>query len=149
MIIDKYSNLLFYSSMIENLEKGMGAIQKLKTLEVGKYEFEGGFFLVQKGTTKPMAEGTFEAHRKYVDIQIVVEGSEDIAWEELSDLEEETAYDAEKDAARYNGGTHHTLHVSAGMCYIAFPHDGHKPIRHIEQEQSYTKIVMKLPVKAI
>ncbi len=147
MIIDKYSNLLFYSPMIENLEKGMEAIQKLENLEVGRYEFEGGFYMVQKGTTNPMWEGTFEAHRKYVDIQIMVEGSEDVAWEELSDLKEETAYDEEKDAARYLGDTHHTMSITAGMCYIAFPHDGHKPIRHIEQEQSYTKIVMKLPVR--
>lgn len=102
--------------------------------------------MVQEGTTKSMNEGTFEAHRKYIDIQILVEGSEDVAWAELSDLTEEIPYNEEKDAARYSGEIKHTLHVTAGMCYVAYPHDGHKPVRHLNQEQSYTKIVMKLPM---
>jgi len=146
MIIDMFSNLFFYKSMIKNLEKGIEAIKKQEKMEVGRYEFDGGFFMIQKGFTKPMEEGTFEAHRKYVDIQIVVEGSEDVAWRNLSDLMEETAYNEEKDAARFTGVTDHTIHVTAGMCYIAFPQDGHKPVRHVQNQQSYTKIVMKLPI---
>jgi len=146
MIIDMFSNLIFYKSLIKNLDKGIEAIKKQEKLEVGKYEFDGGFFMIQNGLTKPMEEGTFEAHRKYVDIQIVVEGSEDIAWKNLTDLKQEIAYNEEKDAARFTGATDHTIHVTAGMCYIAFPHDGHKPVRHMKRQQAYTKIVMKLPI---
>lgn len=146
MIIDKFSNLAFYAPIIPNLDKGLEAVRKQDKMEVGRYEFDGGFFMIQKGTTQSMEEGTFEAHRKYVDIQILVEGSEDVAWAELSDLKEETAYNEEKDAARYTGENNHTVHVTAGMCYVAYPHDGHKPVRHVDQQQSYTKIVMKLPL---
>ena len=146
MIVDMFSNLIFYKSMIKNLEKGIEAIKKQEKLEVGRYEFDGGFFMIQNGFTKPMEEGTFEAHRKYVDIQIVVEGSEDVAWADLSDLKEETAYNEEKDAARFTGVTDHIFHVTTGMCYVAFPHDGHKPVRHVKNQQTYTKIVMKLPI---
>jgi len=32
------------------------------------------------------------------------------------------------------------------MFYMAFPHDGHKPVSHTKEQQAYTKIVMKLPV---
>ena len=102
--------------------------------------------MIQKGTTQSMEEGTFEAHRIYMDIQILVEGSEAVAWAKLSDLKEEIAYNEEKDAARYTGENNHTIHVTAGMCYVAYPHDGHKPVRHVDQQQSYTKIVMKLPL---
>ncbi len=147
MIVDKLANLAFYKPMIRNLDKGIEAVRKQEKMEVGRYEFDGGYFMIQKGMTQPMEEGTFEAHKKYVDIQILMEGSEEVAWAELSDLKEETAYNEEKDAARYTGEASHIFHVTAGMCYVAFPHDGHKPVRHIKEQQSYTKIVMKLPVE--
>lgn len=146
MIIDKFDNIRFYGPMLNNLENGLQAVHALRNPEAGRYEFDGGFFMIQKGATKPMEEGTFEAHRKYVDVQIVLEGSEEIAWAELRDLKEEGAYDCEKDKAAYTGAEVHAMKITEGMCYIAFPHDGHKAIRHTEKPQSYTKIVMKLPV---
>lgn len=146
MIIDKFDNIRFYSCLLNNLDSGLEAVSALRDPEVGRYEFDGGFFLVQKGETKPMKEGTFEAHRKYVDVQIVLEGSEEIAWADLDDLKEDGEYDEAKDKAAYNGLEENTMKISAGMCYIAFPHDGHKAIRHTKEQQSYTKIVMKLPV---
>ncbi|MEG0369774.1 MAG: YhcH/YjgK/YiaL family protein, partial [Hungatella sp.] len=112
----------------------------------GRYEFDGGFFLVQKGITKPMEEGDFEVHRKYVDVQMVMKGSEDLAWAEINDLKETIPYDSQRDAALYSGDTNHRMAITAGMCYIAFPHDGHRPIRHVEKPQKFVKIVMKLPV---
>lgn len=146
MIIDKFDNIRFYSCMLNNLENGLQAVEALRNPESGKYEFDGGFFMVQKGDTKPMAEGTFEAHRKYVDVQIVLEGSEEIAWADLEDLREEGEYDGDKDKAAYTGSEENAMKITAGMCYIAFPHDGHKAVRHTAEQQSYTKIVMKLPV---
>lgn len=146
MIIDKFDNIRFYSCLLNNLDSGLEAVSALRDPEAGRYEFDGGFFLVQKGETKPMEEGTFEAHRKYVDVQIVLEGSEEIAWADLDDLKEDGEYDEAKDKAAYNGLEENTMKISAGMCYIAFPHDGHKAIRHTKEQQSYTKIVMKLPV---
>lgn len=146
MIIDKFSNISFYSSMLNNLEHGLQAMQSMHNPEVGRYEFEGGFFMVQKGETRPIAEGTFEAHRKYVDIQIVLDGSEEIAWADLSDLKEEGEYDEIKDKATYTGSEDNTMKITAGMCYVAFPQDGHKAVRHTKKPQFYTKIVMKLPV---
>ena len=146
MIIDKFDNIRFYSCMLNNLENGLQAVEALRNPEAGRYEFDGGFFLVQKGETKPMSEGTFEAHRKYADVQIVLEGSEEIAWADLGDLKEDGEYNGDNDKAAYTGAEDNVMMITAGMCYIAFPHDGHKAVRHTSRQQSYTKIVMKLPV---
>lgn len=146
MIIDKMEHLMFYAPMLHNLSNGMEAIRALGQLEIGRYEFDGGYFMVQKGNTKPMTEGHFEVHRNYVDVQIVMEGSEDMAWADMNDLKEEIPYDSEKDAAFYSGETSHWMPITEGMFYIAFPHDGHRPSRHVNVPQTYTKIVMKLPV---
>lgn len=147
MIVDNIDNIMFYHSMVRHLAAGMTAVEALGgNLEVGRYEFDGGYFMVQKGSTRPMTEGTFEAHRKYVDVQIIVEGSEEVAWADLRDLHTEIPYDTEKDAERLSGSLEHVMKMSAGMFYMAFPHDGHKPVSHTKEQQSYTKIVMKLPV---
>ena len=146
MIIDKFDNIRFYSCMLNNLENGLQAVEALRNPEAGRYEFDGGFFLVQKGETKPMSEGTFEAHRKYADVQIVLEGSEEIAWADLGDLKEDGEYNGDNDKAAYTGAEDNVMRITAGICHIAFPHDGHKAVRHTSRQQSYTKIVMKLPV---
>lgn len=145
MIIDNIRNISLYKKLVPGLEKGLAAIED-KYNEIGRYEFDGGFFMVQAGKTKPMDEGFFEAHRKYVDVQMVLEGSEEIAWSDLQDLKEEIAYNPEKDALYFSGSTIHNMKVSKGMFYIAFPHDGHKAVRHIGNQQEFKKIVIKLPV---
>lgn len=147
MIVDKLKNIAIYQSMIPNLDKGLEAIKdQMGRMEAGRYEFDGGFFLVQKGETKPMAEGLFEAHRKYIDIQIVVAGDEEIAWAELEDSKEATPYSEAKDAAYYEAAETHNLYVSEGMFYVAFPHDAHKAIRHLSEGHHFEKIVLKMPV---
>lgn len=146
MIIDKVDNILLYEPLLKNLKNGMEAVKALPALEVGRYEFEGGFFMVQKGSTKPLSEGTFEAHRKYIDVQILMEGSEEVAWSEITDLTTSSEYSPEKDAERFTGTFDHVIKISEGMFYAAFPHDGHKPVSHTSQPQTFTKIVMKLPV---
>ncbi|SHI56620.1 YhcH/YjgK/YiaL family protein [Dethiosulfatibacter aminovorans DSM 17477] len=146
MIIDNIRNISLYKELVPGLEKGLEAIEDNDN-GIGRYEFDGGFFMVQAGKTKPMDEGFFEAHRKYVDIQIVLEGSEEIAWADLPDLKEEIAYNPEKDALYLSGNIMHNMKVSKGMFYIAFPHDGHKAVRHTEKQQEFKKIVIKLPTE--
>jgi len=147
MIVDKLKNIEFYQSMIPNLNKGLEAIKdQMGRMETGRYEFNGGFFMVQKGETKPMAEGLFEAHRKFIDIQIVVAGDEEISWVELEDSIEKTPYDEVKDVAYYEASERHSLYVSEGMFYVVFPQDGHKAIRHTSNAHKFEKIVLKMPV---
>ena len=103
--------------------------------------------MVQTGETKPLLEGTFEAHRKYVDVQILVEGKEEIAWSDVSDLKISIPYDLKKDAERLDGDKDHHILIKEGMFYMAFPNDGHKPVSHTQKKHTFTKIVMKLPVE--
>lgn len=146
MIIDSYKNLSFYKNLLPCLTQGLEVAEALpNNAEPGRYEFEGGFFLLQSGFTKKMEEGLFEAHRRYIDVQIVLEGSEEVAWADVSALEKNGPYQRETDKAMYHGKEDITLMVRAGMCYIAFPQDAHKAARHTEQERFYKKIVMKLP----
>ena len=86
MIIDKIENISFYEGMVKNLSAAVKTLGEFKTFETGRYEYDWGFFMVQEGVTKGIAEGNFETHDKYIDIQILLEGSEVLAWAEHKEL---------------------------------------------------------------
>ena len=52
MIIDHVDNILKYEALLPNLRKGLEAVAAVKNgagLAPGRYEFEGGYFMVQQG----------------------------------------------------------------------------------------------------
>ena len=147
MIVDSIEHVRDYAALLPCLEAGLAAMGDGRSLEVGRHEFEGGFLLVQEGTTMPLEEGTFEAHRKFIDVQFVIEGAEEIAWQEYGDLSCAIAYDETTDKERLDGSRMHHMLVSEGMFWAAFPHDGHKDISHVDEPHRYRKVVMKLPVR--
>lgn len=144
MIIDHIDNIMNYEPLLPNLKHGAAAIKNAAEFEHERYEFEGGYFMVQKGTTRPISEGTYEAHRNYIDVQIILEGSEEMAWEDIRKLETVIPYQPEKDAERLKGNYDHVMKITKGMFYVAFPHDGHQPVSHTAETQSFVKVVMKL-----
>lgn len=144
MIIDRVENMEYYESILPGLKNGLKTLRELPSREVGRYEFEGGFLMIQDGDTKPMDEGTFEAHRKYVDVQIMLEGCEELAWEEYSKLDSVIPYNEEKDQERLDGAKNHRILISDGMFFAAFPQDGHKAVSHTKEQHHYRKTVIKL-----
>ena len=148
MIIDSLKNIGVYKPVLKGLDTGLTAVRALgEHPETGKYTFEGGYFLVQEGKTKPLDEGDFEAHRKYIDVQIILEGCEMVGWADIDGLKESAAYDEAKDKIMYAGEAAQCNTIREGMFWAAFPEDGHKACRHAGAQTTYRKIVMKLPVE--
>ena len=83
----------------------------------------------------------------YIDVQILLEGGEEVAWAERDDLDVVVAYDEAKDAERLDGPREHSMLVEEGMFWAALPHDAHRPCAHSSYPHGYRKIVMKLPVR--
>lgn len=148
MIVDSFKNIEKYSGLLPYLQNGLAAVAGADELPVGRYEFEGGYFMIQEGKTKPMTEGTFEAHRKFIDVQVLLDGAEEVAWQELGDTTSAIAYDSESDKERLEGSKEHHMLITKGMFWAAFPQDAHKAISHMDDQLSFRKIVMKLPVTA-
>ena len=147
MIVDDVRHIRDYEGLLPGISAGMRFVEGHPGLEVGRYEFEGGYLMVQKGVTTPMDEGTFEAHRAYIDVQILLEGSEEVAWAEHDSLDVVIAYDEAKDAERLDGPRESTILVSEGMFWAAMPHDAHRACGHTGYAHGYRKVVMKLPVR--
>ena len=63
MIIDKTNHLPEYGALLPHLKEGLEAVQALgPDPKAGRYEFNGGFLLVQEGETRPADDGDFEVH---------------------------------------------------------------------------------------
>jgi YhcH/YjgK/YiaL family protein len=104
MIIDYLENIGTYRPILPGVEAGLRAVEALgEDPAVGRYEFEGGYFMVQEGETKAVADGDFEAHRKYIDVQIILKGQELVAWADTSLLAVSVPYDEAKDKIMYSG----------------------------------------------
>ncbi len=116
---------------------------------LGRHDIAGDdcFALVQSYMTKPLAEGKFEAHRSYIDIQFVQAGRETLLWTPLTGLAETKAYDSEKDYALLAAPANPTpLRLHAGEFTIFYPEDAHAPCLELDGPCEVRKVVVKVRV---
>lgn len=146
MILCSVDEIQKYEAMIPGLSKAIDEIYVQNESEVGRYELSKGFYMIQKGTTIPLREGRFEAHERYIDVQILVNGEEVVEWASIDDLTICEPYNKEKDC-KFLVGTGAAVEMKAGMIYILFPEDAHKPCSHLTAPKEYHKIVLKLPME--
>ena len=148
MIIDRVERLARYQSILPKISTALEAMEEHKeNWKAGeRYPFDGGVVFFQSGQTKASEDTQFEAHRKFVDVQVVLEGAEYAALEDLSNLEVIIPYNYERDVEKYTADTEHFMKMTAGMVYVCFPWDGHKAVFHTDEPLEFTKAVIKLEV---
>lgn len=146
MVIDKLNRILTYADRLPNLAKAMNCLEENKDADPGRYDFEGGFILIQEGTTTPIESGDFEAHRKFLDVQILLEGAEVIAWADIDELAVTVPYNEQADRSNHSGSGS-LITVRPGMFYICAPSDAHKACGHTVAPTHFRKAVVKLRIE--
>jgi YhcH/YjgK/YiaL family protein len=130
MIHDHISNASNYAFANPLLQRGLDFLRSADAASrpLGRFEIEGDrlFALVQEYPTRLEKDCFWEAHRKYIDIQHIVSGVEDIGYAPLASLKIVEPYDTSKDMTKLTGNGS-VLRLPAGMFAIFFPHDAHKP----------------------
>lgn len=146
MIVCPWKDIGRYAAIIPGLEEAVKAIDALQSLEPATYPLPDGCkFIVQQGTTKPAEGRDLEAHRRFLDIQYILEGQETVGWAPLETLTPAAPFNEDKDVGMYSGECDY-MDIKAGYCYVVFPEDAHKPGSHLEQPVNFRKIVVKLKV---
>jgi YhcH/YjgK/YiaL family protein len=149
MILDKIENASMYVSIGSRLAKGLKYIQEtdFSSLTPGKYEIDGEnlFAIVSEYETKALSDCALEAHRKYIDIQYIISGSEIIGVNSLRNQAPSKAYDDKDDYALYSDDSSH-LKMDAGKFAIFFPEDIHMPGVQIDSPQKIRKIIVKVRI---
>ncbi len=94
-----------FTYLDEMFRAGSPAAVRLKSAAAGanqRIELTGGAFaLEQVYLTKARSDGFYESHRKYIDVQVVVEGDEVLELAEISRLTATQPFDTERDYFKY------------------------------------------------
>jgi len=102
----------------------------LLALAPGRHAIAGDdlFVIVEDGPGRRRDEAQLECHRKYIDIQLVVEGVDEMGWKALADCTQPVAdYSEERDVQFFRDAPASWIATPAGACCIFFPEDAHAP----------------------
>ena len=119
----------------------------LNTLAKGKYPIDGDnvFASVTADSSKDFDKTNWESHRKYIDIQYVIEGEERIGVAPVLNAAVTKPYDEKRDAANYSiDGKLYS--AKPGTFFIFFPSDAHRPNITPGGNIVVKKIVIKVKV---
>ena len=152
MIVDRIENAYLYAKISKNLAKAFKILQSKKVLRQaeGRYEVKGTkiYYIIMKYATKPIDGGEFEAHKKYIDVQYILDGQEAIPYANIASLKTSKRYKAKADVTMYRlSKDYASVNLLKGMFCVLFPEDGHLPCRILKKRSNVHKVVVKVPVE--
>ncbi len=128
---------------LEYLEKA-----DLKNTPDGKYDIlkDEIYINIQEYETKEEQNCKWEAHKKYIDIQYMINGSEKIGVGDIHNFESVIPYDAEKDVEFLDTDSEtEALTLNENDFVILYPFDVHKP----QMKNKFVSQVKKAVVKVL
>ena len=149
MILDTLQNSAAAEALHPHFPKSFARLRELvlqTDLPEGRVDIEGDdiFAVVMKGFGKPREDARMETHRRYIDIQYIVEGEDLMGWMPLAESRAPLGYDDKKDVEFYKDRPACWLNVRQGQFVVFFPADVHAPTAN--EGQPFTKIVVKVAV---
>ena len=149
MIMDRLENAGQYFELHPAFEQAFTFLLRsdLAELPVGRHDINGDslFCLISKGPGKTRTEARLEAHRKYIDIQYIIAGSDEMGWKSIDDCSiQGEVYNEEKDIEFFGDVPTSWTKVPAGSFTVFFPQDAHAPM---VSDAEIHKVVMKIAVE--
>ncbi|MFZ5496695.1 MAG: YhcH/YjgK/YiaL family protein [Verrucomicrobiota bacterium] len=135
----------------EALRAGSAVHHRIRGMAAGTAErvelTAGSFAIDQVYEPKARPDGFFESHRKYIDVQVLVEGEELMEVEDIARLTVSQPYLEERDFIKYADTTAASvLRMRSGDMAVFFPEDGHMPSLRWRGAGLVRKTVVKVPV---
>ena len=150
MIVDHLGNRSVDGQVAPRVRQALDYLREtdMTAVALGRHELDGDrlIAIVQEYVTKPADRCIWEAHRRYVDVQYVVHGTERIGHAALAGCGERAAYDSGRDVALYDPGTEFVT-LTAGMLAILGPDDVHAPGAAVDEPRAVRKVVMKVAIE--
>ena len=150
MIIDNLSNAEKYFCLHPLFKKAFEYIQSqsLEAMEVGKYEIYGeelrAIVSNKQGMTREESSAKFECHNKHIDIQLCINGKEQIGWKPRDTCNQQKGeYNLEKDVLFFDDAPDMYFQLTNNQFVIFFPEDVHAPMIG---ENEIKKMVVKVKV---
>ena len=147
MILDKLSQAKAYRGIHPRLDDALDRINEgfLSTVGPQTQQLEGEALYVTRFTydTLPIEETFFEAHKRYLDIHLMMEGEERV---DIASPEGLTLFEQKGDFYAYRGEAEQSLVLRPGSFLVVFPEDAHRIKIQVEGPQTVSKVVFKVLV---
>ena len=148
MILDSFNNKDFYLSLNPHFAKAFDFLARpdLAELQPGKHEVDGDniFVMVAHVDGRKPEDAELEFHRNYIDIQVCLQGVDNIGWRPLETCETiSKEYCPENDIGFVKDQPDAFCSIRKGQFAIFFPVDAHAPV--IADEKLH-KVIVKVAV---
>jgi YhcH/YjgK/YiaL family protein len=148
MILDTLAQAGRYPSLHPRLARAFDFLRDtdLNRLAPGNHAVLGEeiFAIVEACPGRARAEARLECHRRYIDIQLVLEGIDEMGWKPLADcVDPATDYDAARDIRFFHDAPSSWIATPAGSFCLFFPDDTHAPL---VSAAPIRKVVVKVAV---
>ena len=149
MIIDTLDNFHRYIDIHKGFAKAVEFVLRsdLNELPVGRYEIdsENLYAMVSRDAGRRKEDSQLEIHRKYIDIQVVLDGTDEMGWRSAASCKKPSSeFDKESDIQFFSDEPDAWIPVKKGLFVIFFPEDAHMPLI---SEGQLLKIVLKVAVE--
>ena len=145
MIIDALAESQLIYPLHPSFEQAFTFLRStdLESLPIGRINIDGDaiYALVQEYHTKPVDQGNWESHKRFIDIQYIVSGVELINFGTISQMQLGN-YDMERDFQSMTGDGQ-LIELSAGSFMVFFPQDAHMPGLTKTTPSPVKKVVIK------
>ncbi len=133
MILDTIHNAERYHAMHPGFKAAFDWLKSRTTgprLPAGRQDIDGSrlYATVITEGGRGQARARFETHRRYIDIQYVVEGFDLMGWRHLDSTLKGKGFDAAKDLEFYEERPEWWIPVPSGHFAVFFPEDAHAPM---------------------
>lgn len=149
--VNKRNFAIYYHKNPRHWEQAFNFLKSanLHELPLGKQELEGEHLFVSVaeyyGKQKP--DALYESHKKYIDIQYVIEGEEIIGLTTPDKVTIRDPYSEEKDIAFYDFDGGDYLKATPENFFLFFPEDVHRPCITTGDSVLVKKIVVKVMIE--
>ena len=149
MIYAKNCDARIYLGIHHNLDLALEHItpEFLDSVGYEKVQLKGDDVYATRFTYETVSEeeSFFEAHKKYLDIHIMAEGSEGVEIAPPAELTEFDRVEA-NDFYAYRGPAHYRLALAPGDFLVVFPNDAHRIKMALERPERVSKVVFKVRI---
>lgn len=146
MIFDTLANADRYAALHPLFPQAFAFLRDpgLNQLAPGRYPLDGErlFAIVESANGRTREQARLECHRRYIDIQYVLEGRDEMGWKALQDCVAPVAdFNPVKDIQFFQDAPDNWLSTPPGAFCIFFPSDAHAPL---VSDGQIRKVILKI-----
>ncbi len=147
MIVDTFENAHIYFGLNKRFKEAFEYIAStdFTQLQCGRHEVDKDNIYVNVDEYYTKTESRPEYHKKYIDIQFLVSGQENIGYCPLKEILINESFNEEKDIGFGLGKVNYSK-LEKGIFMILMPQDAHQPCMAVNESQKVRKVVVKVKI---